>query len=93
MVALKEEIVKARVDAKKKRKAARILRERGLNLSSFIRAMLYTVADTGEVPFPPQPYEPNEETAKAIREYEAGIADPDEERFTSFEDFRRSIGL
>lgn len=73
MVALKEEIVKARVDAKKKRKAARILRERGLNLSSFIRSMLYSVADTGQVPFPPPPYEPNEETARAIREYEEGI--------------------
>lgn len=73
MTALKEEFVKARVDARKKRRAARILRERGLNVSSFIRAMLYSVADTGNLPFPPPPYTPNAETARAIREYEAGV--------------------
>lgn len=93
MGAIKEEFVKARVDARKKRKAARILRERGLNLSSFIRSMLYVVAETGRVPFPQPPYEPNAETAAAIRDYENGVEDPGEERFSSFEDFKRSLGL
>ncbi len=72
MPASKEEFVTVRVDARKKRKAARILRERGLNLSSFIRSMLYVVAETGRVPFPQPPYEPNAETAAAIRDAHRG---------------------
>lgn len=74
---------------RKKQKAARILRERGLNMSTSIRTMIYTIADTGKIPLQQAPYKPNEETAKAIHDAQAGVGLS--EAFTSVDELFRAL--
>lgn len=72
MKTTEETIVKARVDTRKKARAMKVLKERGVSLSEYIRLILYTVADTQRVFFPDGDYVPNALTAKTIRDYKSG---------------------
>jgi DNA-damage-inducible protein J len=64
------EIVRARIDAATKAKAAAVLAAMGLTVSDAFRLMLRRVAAEKALPF--APLVPNEETIAAIEELRAG---------------------
>lgn len=63
-------VVRARIDAQVKEKAARVLAEMGLSISDAIRLLLLRVADGKSLPFEAE--KPNAETCAAMAELEAG---------------------
>ena len=60
------------MDPRKKARAMKVLKERGVSMSEYIRLILYSVADTQRVFFPAGDYIPNALTAKTIRDYKNG---------------------
>jgi len=63
-------VVRARIDARTKKKAAAALDAMGLSISDAIRLLLLRVAEEKRLPFAVRA--PNKSTAKAIDELEAG---------------------
>ncbi|MEX2517488.1 MAG: type II toxin-antitoxin system RelB/DinJ family antitoxin [Gammaproteobacteria bacterium] len=62
--------VRARIDAKTKKQAAKALAAMGLSVSDYIRMALVRVARDKAVPFPV--HVPNEQTAATLRKSERG---------------------
>jgi DNA-damage-inducible protein J len=69
--------VRARIDTKTKKRAAKALQAMGLSISDAIRLLMLRVADERRLPF--EVKAPNLATRKAIAELEAGKG----KRFTS----------
>jgi DNA-damage-inducible protein J len=69
--------VRARIDTKTKKRAAKALEAMGLSISDAIRLLMLRVADERRLPF--EVKAPNAATRKAIAELEAGKG----KRFTS----------
>ena len=67
MITSADSVVRARIDSRTKEKAARVLKKRGWNMSVFLRVIISSVAETGEIPAIP-----NAETAKAVRAAQRG---------------------
>ena len=65
-----DEVVRARIDGKIKKQAARVLSEMGLSVSDAIRMLLVRVAREKALPFDVKI--PNEETVAAIEELRRG---------------------
>lgn len=63
-------VVRARIDGRTKKKAAKVLADMGLSVSDAIRLMLVRVAAEKALPFDVKI--PNEESLKAIAELERG---------------------
>ncbi|HMN73694.1 MAG TPA: type II toxin-antitoxin system RelB/DinJ family antitoxin [Rhodoblastus sp.] len=63
-------VVRARIDARTKKRAAAALDAMGLSISDAIRLLLMRVADEKKLPFAVRA--PNRTTAKAIDELESG---------------------
>lgn len=63
-------VVRARIDARTKKKAAAALDAMGLSISDAIRLLLLRVAEEKRLPFAVRA--PNKATAKALDELEAG---------------------
>ena len=74
-------VVRARIDGRTKKKAAKALANMGLSVSAAIRLMLVRVAEEKALPF--EVYEPNEESLKAIAELERGEG----QKFETIEEF------
>ena len=66
-----DEVVRARIDGKIKKQAARVLSEMGLSVSDAIRMLLVRVAREKALPFDVKI--PNEETVAAIEELRRGV--------------------
>ena len=63
-------VVRARIDADTKERAADALEAMGLSISDAIRLLMLRIADEGRLPF--EVKVPNATTRKAIEELEAG---------------------
>ena len=64
--------IQIRTQKKKKNKVEKILKSEGYTFSSVINLFLEDIIQRGKVPFKIS-YEPNKETAKAIREARSGV--------------------
>ncbi len=80
-------VVRARIDSGTKKKAAAALDAMGLSISDAIRLLLLRVADEKRLPFAVTV--PNEATAKAIRELEAGKG----KKFATADELFDDLGL
>jgi DNA-damage-inducible protein J len=69
-MAVSDTYVRARIDARTKRRAAGALRAMGLSISDAIRLLMLRVAEERRLPF--EVKAPNAKTRKAIAELEAG---------------------
>jgi DNA-damage-inducible protein J len=65
-----DEIVRARIDAATKKRAAAALKGMGLSISDAIRLLMLRVADEKRLPF--EVKTPNRETAKAMAQLDQG---------------------
>ncbi|MBX3491432.1 MAG: type II toxin-antitoxin system RelB/DinJ family antitoxin [Parvibaculum sp.] len=80
-------VVRARIDSGTKKKAAAALDAMGLSISDAIRLLLLRVADEKRLPFAVKV--PNEATAKAIKELEAGKG----KKFATADELFDDLGL
>jgi DNA-damage-inducible protein J len=69
-MAISDTYVRARIDARTKRRAAGALEAMGLSISDAIRLLMLRVAEERRLPF--EVKAPNAKTRKAIAELEAG---------------------
>lgn len=65
-----DSVVRARIDEKTKKQAARVFADCGMTISDVIRIMLIRTAQEKEIPF--SVHIPNKKTLAAMREVEAG---------------------
>lgn len=80
-------IVRARIDAKTKQRAAAALEAMGLSVSDAIRLLMLRIADEQRLPFAVEI--PNAETRRAMRELEEGKGI----RYESAEAMYKDLGL
>lgn len=81
--------IQVRTQKQKKNKVEKILKSEGYTFSSAINLFLEDIIQRGKVPFHIS-YEPNKETAKAIRE---ARANKNSENFDTPEDMFNSLGI
>lgn len=80
-------VVRARIPAELKEKAAATLERMGLSVSDLIRLTLLRVAEEGRLPFDVKV--PNRTTRKVMKELEAGKG----ESFSSAEELFKDLGI
>jgi DNA-damage-inducible protein J len=80
-------VVRARIDAKTKKRAAKALAGMGLSISDYIRMALIRVAQDKAVPF--QVKVPNAKTTKAMDELDRGEG----KKFNSAADLFEDLGI
>jgi len=82
-----DNVVRARIASKTKRRATKVLQAMGLSVSDAIRLLLVRVADEKRLPFAVQV--PNVTTLKAMKELKEGKGKP----FGKAEDLFQDLGI
>ncbi len=82
-----DSVVRARIDADTKERAAAALGAMGLSISDAIRLLMLRIADEKRMPF--EIKDPNAETRQAMKELDAGAG----VRFSSPDDLFKDLGI
>ena len=67
---MSEDVVRARIDPKLKKKANRVLKQVGLTTSGAFRLLMVKIAEENKLPF--EPFVPNKKTIAAMKEARRG---------------------